>query len=223
MRIAQVGDEAKINELLNDPDIRPFIFPGDQPLDCTGLIGDSIFLFDEHGVFMADALGDGEFLVMSAFRKDSRGLRSVISHRKALDILFFHIGALRVFATIDQNNVVAIRNVSGLGFQVERHGLRFIASIDYMSWAQKTKTFEDDGYKVAREKGKQTLESLARALGAFVASVRSGWVGLALKQYNKYAQLHGLMLMTPAHETENWFNYCGRLLKIEHNDIDVGR
>ena len=214
MKLAQIGDEQAINQIINDPDIRPFIFHGTDRLDVTGLIGDSFFLFDDAGVFMADAVAVGEFCVLSAFKKSARGTKAVISHRKALDILFFSIGAKRVWATIDPENHVAIRNVLGLGFTTTQIGNKVIADIDYMTWALKTKTFAEVGKKLTDD------PSVAKMLGAFWASVKDGWDGLALEMFNKFAVLMGIEHIMPADELQPIFKYNGKLIKISDNGFE---
>jgi len=223
LRLAQPGDEKSINAIINHPSVRSLIFTGEGELDVTGCLSDQLFLFDEAGVFMVESLGDGEYIAMSAFLPDARGLKAVISHRRALDILFFGLGAHRVYATVDRSNKIAVRNLEGLGFNINRDNKRIVSHIDYMEWAQKSKECFKNGKDIAGYLlGSCYLDSVAHALGAFKMSVMSGWPGLALRMWSKYSLLNQLEPIMVHHETENIFSYGGKRFEITHNGFVGG-
>lgn len=190
MKLATVGDEKAINAIINHPSIRSLIMAGDHELDVTGLLEDQIYLFDESGVFMVEGLGGDEFIAMSAFLPEARGLKAHIAHRKALDILFFGMGAGRVYATVDRSNTAAVRNLLGLGFNIRDENFRIIAHIDYMEWAQKSKTCYSNGRDLAMFLFGSHMSYVTQAVGAFVMSARSGLAGIAMMRFNKFALLN---------------------------------
>lgn len=223
MRLARPGDEKAINAIINHPSVRSLIFTGEGELDVTGCLSDQMFLFDESGVFMVESLGDGEYIAMSAFLPEARGLKAVISHRRAMDLLFFGIGAHRAFATVDPKNLPAVRNLEGLGFNINRDNRRVIAHIDYLEWSQKSKECYRNGQDIAKYLlGNCYPDPIAKALGAFKMSVLGGWPGLALRMWAKYSLLNQLDPIMAMHETENIFSYGDKRFEITHNGFVGG-
>lgn len=215
MRLAQPGDEKYINGIINHPSVRSLIFTGDEAIDITGCLEDNLILFDDSGIFVAYPIGDGEFVAMSAFLPEHRGLKASVAHRRALDMMFFGFGALRIYATVDDENLPAIRNLEGLGFNVKMESLRIIAHIDYMEWAQKSRECKRVGHRPAMYIwGNDVDQAVSKAFGAFIMGCISGWPGLALRMWHKFSMFNRISPIIIEHETDNVFSVDGKKFEI---------
>jgi hypothetical protein len=215
IRLATASDVERINEILNHPDVRPHVFHGDSPLDFSQNIGVTPAYLTEHGVLFAEAVAPGEYLVASGFTPEGRGLHAVHAHKKALDHFFSTTDAVRVSALFTPENSPAIRNLHALGFHYKAEfGESGCVEIDWIQWAL--------GSSDCERLGKAWCESFgvpwwtrdhARMLGAFVKTVRGGWSGKAMAQFNKWAKLSVNDSIHPLNEQGTLFR---------HNDVTFG-
>lgn len=213
-RVATAEDVPQINSVLNHPSVRSHVAPGDHPLDFASNIGVTPAYVSDGGILFAEALGFGDYLSLSAFLPEARGLHAVVGHRKALDHFFSTTDCLRIFAVVDETNRVAIRNLTGLGFNYqdcEAAGSRWVFSLDWVGWAKASRaTLTAARPYVERGWAASTAEALL--LGGFLLTVRGGWTGKALAGFNRWATFAGLDGIRPLMEDEPLFTYRGRLL-----------
>jgi hypothetical protein len=172
MKLATEFDVTKINGILNDPSTRPFISPGDHPLDMTGWTERMMIFFDDTGVIVGESMGDGEYLGMSAFLPEGRGLKCVVAHRQVMDEMFFKYDAMRLLATVDPTNVKSLRHLTAMGFKTIYPGCGKIhAEIDYIQWSLKSKKCLEAGRPFAQLLQRPMYEAEMRMLGAFALTV----------------------------------------------------
>lgn len=225
-RVATAEDVPRINGILNHPTVRPHIAPGDHQLDFAANIGVTPAYVSEGGILFAEAMGFGDYLSLSAFLPEARGLHAVVGHRKALDHFFSTTDCLRIFAVVDESNRVAIRNLNGLGFRYEdtEAGDRWVFSLDWVGWAKASRAT----LAAARpyvQNGWVSSPAEALLLGGFLLTVRGGWTGKALSGFNRWATFAGLEGIHPLLEDEPLFTYRGRLLhanKLLSNEVVHG-
>lgn len=212
MRMVGIEDVDQVNQILNHPSVRPYVFEGDHPLDFRGNIGITPAYLEDGGVLIAEAVGMGDYLALSAFLPEARGFHSVAAHRKALDIHFTTTDCRRVFAVVQKPNERAIRNLLALGFRFddcEGDRLRFVK--DWINWAKYSGE--------ARRQSKGLLHMAdpdhpeeAIMLAAFCMTVRGGWSGKALAGFNQWASFAARPGIVPVHQDEETFVYKTRFL-----------
>lgn len=202
-RVATAEDVPQINGILNHPTVRPHIAPGDAPVDFANNIGVTPAYVSDGGVLFAEAMGFGDYLSLSAFLPEARGLHAVVGHRKALDHFFSTTDCLRIFAVVDESNRVAVRNLNGLGFRfedAEAEG-RWIFTLDWVGWAKSSRATLRAARPYA-EKGWVDSAAEALLLGAFILTARGGWPGKALAGFNRWATFAGLPGIVPVHQDD---------------------
>lgn len=223
MKLATESDVTKVNEILNDPSCRPYLAPGDYPLDMTGWTSRMMIFFDNTGVIVGESMGDGEYLGLSAILPEGRGLRGVIAHRHVLDDMFFKYDAFRILATVEPTNIRSLRHLSALGFKTMYPGCGKIhAEIDFIQWALLSDKCLEAGRPLVHILGRPLYEAEMRMLGAFVLTVRRSegrYTGKAFMFFNRFAKLSRLEFLAPANEEWTEFFYCGKQFKITHTGL----
>lgn len=155
MHVATKADVPFINSVLNHPKVRPHVWPGTHELDSTESIEIMwTLVVPGKGVMMAEALGDGQYLGLTAFLPSAWGLEAVSEMRKAIRRIFTDTDCSRLYGSVKPTNIRAGRNLIGLGFKdVGLKGNRVTGQIDY-------------------------LDLLDESM--FKATVKGGWAGKAL-------------------------------------------
>jgi hypothetical protein len=211
---ATIEDIPYINSIMNSPEVRPLVGRGSEYLDAADVFDDVLFLVGSHGVLMGEAMGDGEYLGLSAFISKGQGLASVIEHRKAIAYMFYETDAVRLNATVDRANDKARRNLLAMGFTrvVDRDNPRIMASLDWMDHALVSKAALKRGDEACR--GNDAPSHERRLLGAFALTCEGGWPGKAIRLFNRYALLNHLPYIIPTHPTENVFSYGDKTIDL---------
>jgi hypothetical protein len=174
MHLATKADVPFINSVVNHPKVRPHIWFGDHELDCT----ESIELMwtlvvPGKGVMMAEALGDGNYLGLTAFLPEYWGLGAVIPMRRAIRKLFVETDCSALYGSVRVDNRRAISNLVAQGFKDLSEGeTRCVGKIDYID--------------LLDEK-------------MFIDTVRGGWAGKALYWWGIKSKLEDIPAILPAH------------------------
>ena len=187
MKRATEEDVPTINRIMNDPDVRPWVFEGEGYLDYSGMTDALYILVTDTGVGIGEHFGDCEYIATMAVLPEGRGVGSVKLFYGLMDAAFWSTDAMRVYATINPDNDRSIRFFTKIGSIIRKVGDRVIAEWSFTDWA-----FKSDMAKKAGEEFNGILqadESTKKMLGAFALTLRGGWGGKAYHLYNKYAYL----------------------------------
>lgn len=112
-------DAARINALVNDPTIRPYI-GGDitQPLDLTGAVVDrNVFLLGEHGGFAVTWCAPGIYEVHTFILPGGRGLWAIRAARKGFAIMRDEYGAERIWTRVEETQANVRAFTLAVGFK----------------------------------------------------------------------------------------------------------
>ena len=174
MHLATAADVPFINSVINHPKVRPHVWMGDDVLDCTEAIELMwTLVVPDRGVMMAEALGDGNYLGLTAFLPEHWGLSAVTEMRKAIRKIFTDTDCSRLYGSVKPNNPRAGRNLIGLGFkEVSQNGNRVTGHIDYLD------ILDEDVFK---------------------DTVKSGWPGKALYWWGIKSKIEDIPPILPAH------------------------
>lgn len=209
--IERTFDADFFNRICNDPDVRPTLWPGDDPIDCSALIANPInyALRTEHGGFILTACGAGYYSVHTQFAVEGRGSHAVEAMRDGLDYMFTRTDCLRIHSHCPDNNPSALRLAQAGGarpwFRSELSplGPSTVVQWDIMDWTANNEALEDAG----REFHDATERALYQAdidvpdhpqdkahdrfVGASVLMCKRGKVAKGVLQYNLWALAAG--------------------------------
>ena len=189
MHLATKADVPFINSVVNHPKVRPHIWFGDHELDCAESI-DLMWtlVVPGKGVMMAEALGDGQYLGLTAFLPEHWGLSAVTEMRQAIRKIFTDTDCNRLYGSVKPNNPRAGRNLIGLGFkEVQKSGNRITGHIDYLDLLDE-EMFKD--------------------------TARGGWAGKALYWWGIKSKIEDIPPILPAHQELPVFIYDGDIIDL---------
>lgn len=117
--LKRCADSNLVNDLANDPAIRPFI-GGDitQPLDLTAAVENplNIVLMGDHGGFLMAWSAPGVFEVHTMIRPEGRGVWAAEAAALARDSMFDIYGATQLWTRVEEgaDNVLAYAERGGM-------------------------------------------------------------------------------------------------------------
>ena len=202
-------DKAECESIINHPSIRSHVWPGSDYLEAP--IDKMDFWLFGGGLIACENLGDGEYLSVSAFLPEYRGMNTVIAHRKLMDEYFFKRDALVSYGTIDPDNTPSLRLEKALGSPIWDCCGRKVSQMSWIQWALKSRTARDAGRVF---KGFGITDDQSRVLGAFSICAANGWVGKGFAQYNKFAKLAGVDELIPVDTRNGLFNIGKGQIKV---------
>lgn len=189
MHIATKADVPFINAVLNHPAVRPHIWSGRHELDAEETINVLwTVVVPGSGVMMAEALGDGQYLGLTAFLPEAWGFEAVGAMRRAIEKIFTETDCHRLYGSVKPNNPRAGRNLIGLGFkEVAQKGNRITGHIDYLD--------------ILDER-------------VFKQTAKSGWAGKALYWWGIKSKIEDIPPILPAHPELPIFVNDGEILDL---------
>ena len=202
-------DKAECESIINHPSIRSHVWPGSDYLEAP--IDKMDFWLFGGGLIACENLGDGEYLSVSAFLPEYRGMNTVIAHRKLMDEYFFKRDALVSYGTIDPDNTPSLRLEKALGSPIWDCSGRKVSQMSWIQWALKSRAARDAGSVF---KGFGITDDQSRVLGAFSICAANGWVGKGFAQYNKFAKLAGVDELIPVDTRNGLFNIGKGQIKV---------
>lgn len=112
-------DAAFLNEVLNDPSVRPHVSLGiEGALDITPLLAEegNFFFSTEHGGFLVLDKGDGVYEVHSQFLPAGRGLAALRAAREAMEFMFTRTGCevLMTYCPDGNRGAVGLSRAAGM-------------------------------------------------------------------------------------------------------------
>lgn len=208
-------DPRALNAAANHPDVRPWL-GGEGELDLSPVVLDprNIAVSGEHGGFVLQAVGPGEYEVHTIIAPEGRaGLLSAF--RAGLRYVFIRTDALRLLTKVPDCNKAALRLAKAAGFRElfrreacwtapdgERCGVAYLA-LEFDDWRALDDTLIADGEwfhdrldEAKRAAGSELSkhdddEAHERAVGAAVQMLRAGNAEKAVALYNRWAIFAG--------------------------------
>ena len=177
-----------INEILNDHYIRPHIYKGAEPLDCSVSIKDFLYFFDHTGVIVMEPLPLGGYLCMAGFREGFGGMNAVNRLREVGDELFLAHNCPRLVVSIKPYNTRSIRIGVALGLSDAGEATkRVVMEIDETRWMLRSKRCYEEGKRLDVLYGLNLDWQAVCLLGG--TSLKSDFCGPteAVKSFNDYA------------------------------------
>ena len=117
--IRRTMDAALLNEVANDPDVRPWLGGAPGPLDLTPIIENpaNVALVAEHGGWLFQPVMPGCYEVHTLFRKAGRGRRFMAAAAQGFRYMFTETDALEILTKCPDDNLGARQASSALGFR----------------------------------------------------------------------------------------------------------
>ncbi|MFP5328865.1 MAG: hypothetical protein ACLGHC_01840 [Alphaproteobacteria bacterium] len=210
VRLRRTFDPTLLNEVVNHPDVRPFMAPGDDPIDLAPLVSNpaNFALVTEGGGFLLHCHEPGIYEVHSQFLPEHR-FRTRDAMRAGFDYMFTRTDCERVVTQVPDNNGPAASLAKAAGFRpMFRREKGLLGSTEYMGlsvedWAQANADLEADGdwfheqceaaVKAVRPDIPDHPHDPAhdRAVGAAVRMIRAGNTVKGVAFYNRWARLAG--------------------------------
>jgi hypothetical protein len=242
-------DAERANEILNDPEVRPFVTesPG-CPLDVTKQVADrNNFLYlGENGLTLYVYLMPGTYEVHSACLKSGRGSWMKKFARDSLDAIFSQSLAWEVCTRIPKGNLAALTLSKSCGFQFEFDSLNPCVfngqsvipatwRLSLHDWVKKSDYFLEVGEwlhsRLAEEAKKLGIEAPPheeddhhnRVAGASLAMARAGNATKALYHYSRWAVLARHASISLASADPVVFQMDIGFLRLKGDDIEVTR
>lgn len=202
-------DKAECESILNHQSIRRHVWPGNDYIEAP--IDKMDFWLFDGGLIACENLGDGEYLSVSAFLPEYRGMNTVVAHRKLMDEYFFRRDALVSYGTIAPDNTPSLRLEKALGSPIWDCSGRKVSQMSWIQWALKSRAARDAGRVFVCD---NISEDESRVLGAFTICAEHGWVGKGFSQYNKFARLSGSSELIPIDTRNGLFKINDTLIRV---------
>jgi len=201
MIVTPSKDAEFLNSVINDPTVRPSVWPGNGPLDAKALLdAGAVFLRAEHGGFLLEEKGPGLFEVHTVFLPEGRGSHALEACRDGMFHMFTTTPCVEVITRISKTNVAAKRLARSAGmkrlFQVEVGNFGVpdeIYSIRLDEWAFKDPRCVKAGewFHGRFDPDHEDEPDHDRFVGATVEQIKGGQVDKALFFYNRWALMAG--------------------------------
>ena len=219
MKRATPEDINHINSIVNASDIRPMMGPGNSELDVSHTMEGQFLFVDEFGVILADPMGHGEYLGLSAFLKPGRGLHAVVAHRRVMEAMFLWHDARKICATIDPSNVSSVRLLPAIGFpKIYRSGNRIVGEIDFWEWVLQSKKCYGFGKYILTSLGLDLSPEETAGVGA-LHLCEMGQVSKCLYFYNRSSRLSHLGRIRVLNDAFTEFGIGCKRFEKTHNGL----
>lgn len=222
MQIERVHDAARLNQIVNDPSVYPWVHGNvEGPLDLSGIVADPrhVALVGRHGGVLFVQHGPGIYEAHTQVLPEGRGTWTVEMVRAALQWMFTHTDAVEIGTRVPKGNLAAralAKTIGGrLQFRAERgwqmDGVIVWADIFALSiqdWMRDAPGLADIGEWFHRTLAAE-YERLGHAepihpddaahdryVGAAVAMMRGGQPFKAAIFYNRFAIMAGVLPIT---------------------------
>jgi hypothetical protein len=206
--IRRTFDPALLNSVINHPEVRPFMAPGDEPIDVTPMVTNpaNVALVMEGGGFVLECQEPGIYQVHSQFLPDHRR-HTRRAMQAGFDYMFTRTDCERIVTQVPDNNPAAAALAAKAGFRpMFRMEHAPLGPTSYMGltaeeWAQGNSDLETDSAWF-HERCEAALVGLNhpehpedrahdRAVGAAVRMVRAGNTIKGVNFYNRWARFAG--------------------------------
>ncbi|WP_374407425.1 hypothetical protein [Pelagerythrobacter sp.] len=214
MTIRRTFDASSLNEVANDPAVRPTL-GGEGDLDLSDLVSDptNFALVGEHGGFVLTPLSPGNLEVHSMF-KPGRGSATIAAMRSAMEWVFTRTDCVAIWSKVPKSNKAAkgFARAGSLRALFERNhellGATEFCEVPIMRWAMNNPSLETHGERfhslletAKREAGSNLPEhphdaAHERAVGASLLMFERGQPGKGAAFYSLWARFAGYQPIT---------------------------
>lgn len=204
---------ARLNELANHPEIRPFMSPSEGPLDVSALALDprTVLLEAEHGTFLMQPILPATYEGHAMFLPEGRGPPMLEAARAMFRFMFTQTDCLEILTKCPDDNDPAKNASAYLGFH-ERFrredawrpgvGISYrVLSVDDWFLQDPECQAEGQAFHTLLEESKRAIgsqlpvhpEDLAhdRAVGAAILMAKAGQIEKGVGLYNRWAIFAG--------------------------------
>lgn len=190
-------DAAKINEIANLPDIRPWIGGGDDPLDLAPLVLDpnNYTFVNAVGGFLLIPIFPGTYEAHVVFAREPKTFKFVLQlARKVLEYMFVETEAFEIYAKVVTTNTGADALCNHLRFQeqwfMERMwkgetGISY-RKLDLDRWTQACSSLVGEGEAFHRELGREAQDTQNRVSGLAMKMIKAGNVSKGTSYFNRF-------------------------------------
>lgn len=121
IQIARETDASRINALINLPEVRPWIAPGDQPVDVTANVQNphNILLMGEHGGIMFLKLQDGIYECHTQVHPKARGQWTDELTAACAEWMFLRTSCWDIMTRVPEGHVAAKAAATRRGMRYE--------------------------------------------------------------------------------------------------------
>lgn len=224
--ITRTMDATFLNEVANNPEVRPFLGGGLEPLDLTAKVQDpnNIALLGDDGGWLLQGMMPGVYELHTLFLPAGRGRAYFARAKEALRYVFTATDALEILTKCPDDNAGARMAASLVGFRerFRREGVWNVGQPDECGVSFQALTMDDwlardpeiarageafhEALEVAkREAGSENLphphdEAHDRVVGAAFLMAQAGFVEKAVGIYGRWARFAGyapIMALAP--------------------------
>jgi RimJ/RimL family protein N-acetyltransferase len=151
--LKRVFKAEKVNKIINDPTIRPFVVFGDQDyLDFSELAAnkENYFLVNKYGAIIYNKIEDGIYEIHIHFLPEGRGKYAFDSISESIDYMFSNANCEIIIADIISYNRPS-------KFMARRLGANYVDT-DKAVYLQDGKMWDVDNFYLTKEKWQQLKE-----------------------------------------------------------------
>lgn len=244
--VARHIDAARVNEIANHPDVRPWVAGGTDALDLSSVVANAanVLLMNEHGGCFFERVGAGIFEVHTLFRPEGRGPAAVAAVQDALHWMFTQTDCVELQTKVPDGNKGAlglVRAIHGtLQFRRDAvwQGPTGMVGCGYYSltisdWAGKCDAAMEAGHwfhdKLEAAKVAAGADSPVhddddahdRYVGATIEMMVAGQVGKALWFYNRWARFAGYAPVQQIASDPPVIDIQDAILALKPNNFEV--
>lgn len=239
--IRRTLDPAFLNTIVNHPEVRPFMAPGDGEIDLAPVISNpaNFALVTEGGGFVLHCHEPGIYEVHSQFLPEHRGGHAVKAMREGFDYMFTRTDCTRVVTQVPDNNPAAKGFARLARFRpMFRREQGLLGPTEYMGlgieeWAQDNHSLEADGewFHAQLEDAKKANGSALpvhdhdpaheRAVGGAVRMIRAGNAAKGVGFYNRWARLAGYAPITLISARPPVIDVVDAVVSLRDNEMEI--
>ena len=246
-QLTRVYDATKINEVVNDPSVYPWVHgPVVGEMDLTPIIDNrhNICLMGEHGGFLYLALLPGLYEIHSQVLPSGRGQWAASAAMESLEYMFTRTDAVELLTRVPHGNIgaKALARKSGLRFMFSRpkswvmdHGLvdSDIYSITIQDWVNSAPGMVEKGQWFHRrlEEEYRNMGSQHhvhdedfnhdRHVGVAVSMILGGQANKGMVFYNRWARMAGYHPISVVSENPTIVDIQESVLLIKDDDLRI--
>lgn len=244
--IERTFDAARVNAIINDPSIHPYITtPNQGPLDITPILAndENVCLATEHGCFILVKLEPGVYEVHTNFLPSGRGEHALEAAAEGFRYMFTRTDCMEILTKVPRANKGADRFAFSVGFSFEFMSGQWEYpsgptpinhyAMRYWDWVKKDDSLIKSGewfHELLKdEKARFGLEETAHAddqahdryVGACVEMIQAGNTGKAVFLYNRWARFAGYAPIRVVAESPLIIDIQDALLLVSGENFEV--
>jgi hypothetical protein len=238
--IRRTFDPALLNTVINHPEVRPWMAPGDHALDVTPVVGNpaNYALVTEGGGFLLHCLEPGLYEVHSQFLPEHR-THTREAMRAGFEYMFTRTDCVQIVTQVPDNNRAAQCLAKAARFRPMFHRKEgLLGPTEYVGltvdqWAQDNPKLEAEGERfhgLLEEAKKANGSELPahghdaaheRAVGAAVRMIKAGNAAKGVNFYNRWARFAGYAPITLISAQPVVIDVVDAVVGLADNDMEI--